>query len=492
MQNSCDSPLDIPELRAHVAQFLSKSQLKAAAAVCKSWNATFTPFLYSSLSWRLGLKLQNYPNKQALRKHAGNIRSIFLLDHIWAFARDFPWDTVTQLQELLVHSEIENAETLDRIFDLIQRNRGLRKVIFRSYDTAVTLKLVNVLSTNRNLRAIRLYTKMCDLQTTTSILDICSQLDELLICADHVIFPKSLDSWPQFPSMKSLRILDQSGASLNQQFDAIRRCPRLRMYHTMYLRDHVPISGLIPAISQCRELSDLELMSFLAIIPDEVLAQIIKSCNRVTSLGLISTGYGSLGVQALRQHFCSLTRLRLTGCPNFTSAIILEVLTSCPALIKIKADSLEARDILGVVVEAKRSKLYPRDWVCLKLRSFNVSICGLKGKPNEWHRQILHQLSRLKKLEELAIGHYGEEVSFSRDGLDLRLEKGLAILADLKQLKKIDFFGLWQRLDVQDVEWMLREWPDLENFEGRSNANKPTRLSVDRVLNDARVYFSTY
>ncbi|KAF9348115.1 hypothetical protein BGX26_000440 [Mortierella sp. AD094] len=43
--------LDLPELRALLAIYLDKSQLAAASAVCKSWNDSFTPVLYSKIAW---------------------------------------------------------------------------------------------------------------------------------------------------------------------------------------------------------------------------------------------------------------------------------------------------------------------------------------------------------------------------------------------------------------------------------------------------------
>ncbi|KAF9120082.1 hypothetical protein BGX30_003386, partial [Mortierella sp. GBA39] len=41
--------MDLPEIRHEVARYLDRSSLAAAASVCKSWNTTFTPFLYSKI-----------------------------------------------------------------------------------------------------------------------------------------------------------------------------------------------------------------------------------------------------------------------------------------------------------------------------------------------------------------------------------------------------------------------------------------------------------
>ncbi|KAF9347270.1 hypothetical protein BGX26_001238 [Mortierella sp. AD094] len=165
-------------------------------------------------------------------------------------------------------------------------------------------------------------------------------------------------------------------------------------------------------------------------------------------------------------------------------------MTSCPVLVEFQAPSLSSLDIYGVVWEdtndkgAIRYKFHPHDWVCLNFRRLEVYIHGLEGR-QKCQRPILHQLSRLKKLEILNIeSHNHNSESLSHDGLDLRLKYGLDISASLKRLEKISFDGLWQRLDVQDVKWMLQEWPNLKGFQGKPHVNKVVCRRIEAIFED--------
>ncbi|KAF9344196.1 hypothetical protein BGX26_004668 [Mortierella sp. AD094] len=152
MHSSCDSPWDIPELRTHLAQFLDKSQLKAAAAVCKNWNTTLTPFLYSGLSWHYTDGRPRYPSKQSLQKYASHIRSIYFDFYVYELAERLPWRAVTQLQEIHMTEEIKGDDIQERVVDLIERNPGLRTVVFHSSKITTARKVAKTLSSYPNLK----------------------------------------------------------------------------------------------------------------------------------------------------------------------------------------------------------------------------------------------------------------------------------------------------------------------------------------------------
>jgi hypothetical protein len=166
-------------------------------------------------------------------------------------------------------------------------------------------------------------------------------------------------------------------------------------------------------------------------------------------------------------------------------------MTSCPRLEYLAADRLDVRDILGIAeVEMEeagrqgehqeaRQTFQPQNWVCTNLRSFTVFICGLEGKPNEWQREVLKQLSRLTKLSTLIIGCWSTEPS--RDGLDMRLQSGLDILSGLN-LQELGFKGVWQELEEEDVMWMVEAWPKLQYVTGTMNYQTGRQKELRRAL----------
>ncbi|KAF9170552.1 hypothetical protein BGX21_009027 [Mortierella sp. AD011] len=156
----------------------------------------------------------------------------------------------------------------------------------------------------------------------------------------------------------------------------------------------------------------------------------------------------------------------------------------------LSADMLNARDILGLDdidtedsesegEEEEEGKDEDRDWVCTKLTSFEIFICGLKDKPWSWHRGVFKQISRLECLKELDVGPCSgirKKAQYSvfrnmtiLDGLDMRLEAGLDRLSSLKQLMKLLFCHADQELDKEDIQWMVTSWPNLRAIYGKLN-----------------------
>src|SRR5690349_3301141 len=67
--------MNLPEIRAVVAQFLSTSDLPATSLVCKDWNASFTPVLY------LQIRLPSHTKrsiKEGIVANAHHVQELYL------------------------------------------------------------------------------------------------------------------------------------------------------------------------------------------------------------------------------------------------------------------------------------------------------------------------------------------------------------------------------------------------------------------------------
>jgi hypothetical protein len=112
----------------------------------------------------------------------------------------------------------------------------------------------------------------------------------------------------------------------------------------------------------------------------------------------------------------------------------------------------------------------------------------LEGKPGEWQRKVLRQLSRLTKLEDLSIGGWmGPEMS--QDGLDLKLTSGLGVLSSLKRIQILMFDRLWQEMEEDDVRWMVEAWPKLSYVSGRLSSRSKRRQQLLRILEDRGIRY---
>ncbi|KAF9352584.1 hypothetical protein BGX26_009645 [Mortierella sp. AD094] len=161
-------------------------------------------------------------------------------------------------------------------------------------------------------------------------------------------------------------------------------------------------------------------------------------------------------------------------------------MSSCPELISLTAPILDVHDILrpierlfnidtGVgVAEA----IHAHGW---------VRICGLKESSVENQILVLQQLARLVNLSVLDISSTDEKGNWNSDGLDLRLEVGLDILAKLWRLEKIAFIGVRQQMNEQDIKWMLQAWPRLKFIYGRTHFEKSRRHRLQAILKEHHI-----
>ncbi|KAF9131577.1 hypothetical protein BGW39_001626 [Mortierella sp. 14UC] len=103
-------------------------------------------------------------------------------------------------------------------------------------------------------------------------------------------------------------------------------------------------------------------------------------------------------------------------------------------------------------------------------------------------RQVYERLARFTHLQDLELG---EEVRYSEDEevfisaadgqlvyndtgyqydcLDISLRNGLDLLSNLKEMKRLNFIRMATAVGVEDVQWMVNNWPRLERIDGLSS-----------------------
>ncbi|KAF9902698.1 hypothetical protein EC991_004621 [Linnemannia zychae] len=133
-------------------------------------------------------------------------------------------------------------------------------------------------------------------------------------------------------------------------------------------------------------------------------------------------------------------------------------------------------------------------WVCLDLKTLHVIMTG--DPQNIWQHQhgpsstslqhrLFHQLGRLTNLQNLSLGHcilWMYENGYSHHGLDFTLDAGLAQLSGLKKLEELNLEGIYQRMQEEDVKWMLDHWPRLRVVEGELHHKREERQKLDALM----------
>ncbi|KAK3822683.1 MAG: hypothetical protein J3Q66DRAFT_397161 [Benniella sp.] len=479
--------MDIPEVRDNVAKFLGLPDLAVAALVCKSWNATFTPVLYHTISQ----PCYKQSNKEGLVANADSIR------HLEAFKEGIHFFSgiCTKLKSIGAETSGWSLHELDHLCALVRRNDSIKTIRILSNEYPPEVFLEEVSSTCSSLRKLDISASQLDAQCVKIILDIAVRLESLSIDS-RIVFPKSLDKWPHFPSLREITLIHSKDIPAQTCLEIFRKCPELRV-----LTLQIQQNDLCPASDICDLLrvhcTLIERLNLSALhLRDAHLAKILDGCHRLISVRFMGSKFGELAFNSLSRHFVSLQQLNLEQCPGLTSTMVQQILTSCWRLTSLHATTLDASDILGDVNEEASTgtetvlRDQSQDWVCRNLTTLSVFICGLEGRPLAWHREVLQRLGKLTKLTTLVVGirrRRGSSSFESRDGLDLRLESGLDALARMKKLTYLGFRGMWQLMGEQDVQWMRDAWPGLTYLEGKLHHDPWRRSKLVQIAKERNI-----
>ncbi|KAF9166360.1 hypothetical protein BGX21_000373 [Mortierella sp. AD011] len=520
--------MDIPEIRHYVGQHLNKPALVVAVTVCKSWNATFTPFLYSTIRWQTSnLTRKDTERQEIFRKHADYVRNMTLKCHsitesdftapnqftrlegvdmsftMTSFARFWEWTVTFLIQNPRLNSLKLCFEDCYNRTDSIPS--GFFKASSRSFQGLRTLRLFHGLYRLKDL--VLLFRETSEVLEELylngiSIHDLTSYSITKEDALADLQFPH------EFPNLKTLSFVNEPLTFL--QLALVERSCQLRYLNWTLpdgVRHVVPITEMTKTLKQgCSLVVELELWNDP--LRDRDIAEVIEGIQPgLATISFNQSRFGPLALEPLlRQHAASLTDVSLSSKKfTVTSAMVQKILTTCHQLMRFSADVLNARDILGLAdIDAEDSESEDEGeeegknegggWVCTKLTFFEMFICGLKDKPLSWHRGIFKQISKLECLEELYVGACSGIKERTRrsvfrnktiwDGLDMRLEAGLDNLSNLKQLVGVGFSYVKQELDEKDVQWMVTSWPNLRAVYGELDIERDEFVRLAAILEE--------
>lgn len=219
---------------------------------------------------------------------------------------------------------------------------------------------------------------------------------------------------------------------------------------------------------------------------DHAIALSVKASSRWTHIHLLKCPKaGPLTVMALRHRCDYLETVSLDHCQGLTSAHLLLILQHAKVLQKFSTFSYSNRGKHLTTPPLDAVDMLGTDWATTSLRVFMCrvqvprTLSQMMGIP--WHatspehsrqvqRHFFRQLARQPELEELRLGtDHGDQKSwqyFQCNSLEMTLQSGLDELCSLEKIRVLDIKLLNHYASIRELEWMQRNWPDLQCVEG--------------------------
>ncbi|KAF9436214.1 hypothetical protein BGZ76_004567 [Entomortierella beljakovae] len=485
MSQIVDSLWDFPELRFILAKYLDDPQLAAAAAVCKSWNSTFSAILYSKVVWH-----EKGPTAAAVRANQSHIKSL----EIQSVDKVFPFEGLSNLESLAICcNEVLVKWTPSQLSNLLTRNPKLNSINLDlpHENDKHSLDIIRAISQIQSLRNLSVNFNQLSSLMAKCLFSTCSHLESLELELRGIAGDVSIDRWENFSNITSLHLEVGYEKSCRQQMKIIQKCPNLRTLSWSLPFEELPCAGFCKVLSEdCRSIQELDLINTSLEtrnpIKDAILSRIIKSCRNLTLFNPSDMQFGPASLQSLRPHFPTLRALYLNR-GSASSSVAHEILVSCPLLETLEMPTLKALDIKKPPQKGKNGVLVPSPfiaWSCLNITTLSIHFCEFNLAPAKYQRLTFAQLSELKNLVSLDIGPteaWGEVVE---GGLMLRLCAGLDHLKTLKKLETLMFIRVKQKMEFEDVRWMIQAWPRLQNFHGKLNPHSGLNKRLKGILAD--------
>ncbi|KAF9431256.1 hypothetical protein BGZ76_000501 [Entomortierella beljakovae] len=512
-------PMDLPEIRNHVALFMDRAQLGAAACVCKTWRETFTPHLYHTLYWNKQSPgtLQYYLDSILL--NADYIRHLEL--QVEPFLENgFPLDVFKRIDTLVVKFDVQrDTPIFSRLAAIIRENPDLTNLVLELNNGYFPEDLLDAMGSSPKLTNFTITYGGCSPEGFTTFLSKVSDRVEMLNLEKFKIgassdvvsrgtYQRDDGSSVRFLLPKEfphLRYLDlELPMDLSTQLAFVERSPNLKSLNFCLSEAYkaFPTKDLCRILSSKCLLVEGMYLSYPSPEPDNPdecapcltdreLSTIIDNCpSNLIRFSADKISFGPMAYKTLlKRHSSSLKHITLTE-KSLTSGMVQEILVSCPQLKSFDTDSLNSRDIIGVNEDSEvidePLAIQPQEWVTSNLEYLQVRLCDLGDKPLYWHRAVFKQLSKLKALRVLDIsGRLSQDDS--KEGLKMRLEAGLDELKTLTQLREITFCTHIQDMDEEDIRWMLQAWPKLKRVRGSVHSDSDKRRRLEALLIERKI-----
>ncbi|KAF9151207.1 hypothetical protein BG015_006965 [Linnemannia schmuckeri] len=542
--------LDLPEVITAIGSFLPRKSIVACLQLNFSFHSLLAPFIYSNLKIFSRRSVTKRPPTQTLVRYASlvhdlSINSFVSLAYLTAGYRNlrsisFSSHRANQSDQLGTDDEI-----LDALLQLVQDNPGLKA--WRLDDPwpqipAIIWKAVAERTTE--LDALCLKNTTVSEEARPWFLKACRKTRQLVLwrvtiqgSESNNDFTGHTDASSSLFPPRSVHFNNVSGVSMLEQLVFLSCCPHLQdvlwepvSLHTLLQLQKSTEQEVLSMRAEIRrffqsttwphlrsvnieDYGDYSDCALAMSLMDECLGHILKSIlpGRLERLACMGSVIGTAGLTSLSRHFSNLSVLNARGCEVISSPVIQQLLESCPQLTRIDAIGLHIRDIrkggpwictrmvdlcFSINLWLEQGDADWRDFACSPLVDKYQDALETARFLQDQH-YVFNRLARLTVLECLDVQvlplrfngvrgsggsdmiHYGE--------LDFRISHGLEMLSALKELRYLDFTATYQRLDKEDVEMMVAQWPKLGLLSGRLNSDEQIDINLGEYLDEHNI-----
>ncbi|KAG0312275.1 hypothetical protein BGZ99_009597, partial [Dissophora globulifera] len=329
-----------------------------------------------------------------------------------------------------------------------------------NYSCAAVWEAIADLPRLRDLDAMRLRVES---DVVERFWDMCTRLESLHLAQNVIEDYGKLDQFV-FPRIWKLELSNDRAHQAIKDLEIIRRCPSLKELtwsSTYQSNDGMREFTRLAAKGTWPELESLSFSGYG--VTDNELHQVLGRMKRITTL---NTGvFGPRCLLVLRTHFGTIRKLDLQECDEVTSAMLQEILSSCPALEELAGPRIRGVDVAQD--PATLNDIQPATFGQLS-RLTMLEYLYLNGTPPE--RPYNDDEDEDDNDQDYECNSlFGDVLLPFRESIDLRLGLGLEKLSSLRLLREFHFRGTTQMLDKEVVDWMLEHWAQLDDVRGCMN-----------------------
>jgi hypothetical protein len=501
--------LDLPELLERVFQLLNPHDLTRCAQVNKQWHALVIPHLWRDLTCVCSgdarrrvfgrIVLEDYLQENGYVKGPSQPTALSKYGHLIRLLPG-PMDLESALHSQGFHRQCTAHDLLLHIFkrsSKAQVNSLHHKLVEFESDKSKSV-LAFTLPRLRRLNIRGSLQGHPWLFNFKSVLDQCSTTLECLdVDIDIPPSDQAIDMKDEATGNESVGWTSLKNLILRHSADTwdagpfwtwmCKRCSQVESLVVRRINKSTPglVQAMLTHMPNLRGIAmgDFNISEFFRNREDEMEDDVIAALLSGSRHGWKSVSVkttaklGPKSVNALAMHYSTLEEFYIDGNNDVPSSDLVQILRSCPHLHTFCYTNMTngSSAVYGeafIDLDPDTGLLMP--WLCEgSLKMLDIKIAGIQrpdldmcalveaypGQGREIQSQLYDRLGRLTHLETLRLGDgFGGS---QYDCLEMSLESGLDKLSGLKSLKKLNVGRLETKIGINEVQWMVENWPEL-------------------------------
>jgi len=503
--------LDLPEVKSHIAQFLTPYDLTVCSRVSQDWNQACLPFLWQKLkvtrpSHRSSRDsgVHGVVDKASVRRHSHHLR-ILRPRHHSPFGNMLAQPSTVDVRDVY----FQNLE------DLTWRALPHDQAIFIQCHRLTLVRL------DLSCQGMQSEPAQRESEELWRVLAACPKLKSLKIasvCVSHTTWPVCWSLWSRLTYLGLVRVdfsalltagasdkpentLQKQPASIQEWLSQANACHQPLRIKTLDINHHHEMRRLEDELAFLRYCPDLKTLiwcvdgkKYTPELSAQHLTEQTRHCTKLVDVtirdgsqsnivvpfletkvglplqGLCLSFFGQAAWDLVRTKYATSLRSIDLWNAAIPDGLANDMLCNLPSLVSASVNFFKDQDFTNDF----------RPWVCLGLKRLVMGVF-VEGDPLQVHHLIMRRLGTLTSLNYLKVSSGG------RNPLLFRLRSGLGHLATLRKLQELQFHNSPQSLQEDDARWMLNNWPWFDFVMGELTRDRTTYSSLKRILKEGGV-----